>query len=57
MFLRLIDKKAQSTIEYAVLISFVAAAIIGMHFYMRRSVQGNLKTIERELNSEWGREQ
>lgn len=57
MFLRLIDKKAQSTIEYAVLISFVAAAIIGMHVYMRRSVQGSLKTIERELNSEWGREQ
>ena len=57
MFLRLINKKAQSTIEYAVLISFVAAAIIGMHVYMRRSVQGSLKTIERELNTEWGNEQ
>jgi len=54
MFRRFFSKRAQSTVEYAVLISVMAAAIIGMHLYFRRAVQANLKTVERELNLEWG---
>ena len=51
----LYHKGAQSSIEYAVLISLVAAAIIGMHLYVRRAACANLKTVERELNLEWER--
>lgn len=57
MLIALLNRKAQSTVEYAVLFSVVAAAIIGMHLYLRRAVQANLKTAERELNSEWGQQQ
>ena len=53
MLIRLLSKKAQSTIEYAVLFSFVAAAIIAMHLYLKGAFQANLKTTERELNREW----
>ena len=55
MLMRFLPKKAQTTIEYAVLISLMAAAIITMHLYVRRAFQGNLKTVENQLNDEWGR--
>jgi len=45
-------KKGQSTFEYAVLITVVVAAIIAMHTYMRRAVQGRLKNVEVDLNQE-----
>ncbi len=51
---KLISKKAQSTLEYAVLFSVVAAAIIAMHVYMKGAFQANLKTVERGLNTELG---
>jgi hypothetical protein len=35
--------KAQSTLEYVVLIGFVVAALIAMSFYMKRGVQGRLR--------------
>jgi len=38
-----IGKRAQTTLEYAVLISVVVAALIGMQFYMKKSVMGKLK--------------
>lgn len=50
---RQLNKRAQSTFEYAVLISLMAAAIITMHIYVKGAIQANLKTIERELNKEW----
>ena len=52
MLIRLLSKKAQSTFEYAVLISIVVAAIVAMHTYMRRAVQGRLKQVELDLNQE-----
>ena len=39
------DKKAQSTLEYALIISVCVAAFIGMHMYVRRSMQGQLKQV------------
>lgn len=43
-------RKAQSIIEYAVLVAAIAAAFVAMQMYVRRSVSGRLKAIESELN-------
>ena len=42
---------AQNIIEYAVLISIVAAAFAAMRTYMQRAVQAKLKTIEDQINT------
>lgn len=38
--------------EYAVFIAVVAAALITMQLYVRRSIQANLKSLEDRLNAE-----
>ncbi len=38
--------------EYAVFIAVVAAALIAMSDYVRRSIQANLKTVEEQVNVE-----
>jgi Flp pilus assembly pilin Flp len=43
--------KAQSTIEYALLIAIVAAAFMAMNVYMQRSVQANFNVIEEQINT------
>jgi Flp pilus assembly pilin Flp len=45
-------KKAQSVLEYALIISVVAAAMMAMSVYVQRSVQSNLKTLEERVNAE-----
>jgi uncharacterized protein (UPF0333 family) len=45
-------KKAQSVLEYAILIAVIVAALTGMHVYVQRSVQANLKMIEDRVNAE-----
>ena len=45
-------RKAQSTIEYALLIAVVAAAFLAMRLYMERAVQANFKLIEDQVNAE-----
>jgi len=45
-------KKAQSTIEYALLVAVVAAAFLAMHLYAQRAVQANFKLIEQQINAE-----
>ena len=42
----------QSTLEYAVFIAVVAAALMAMQTYVKRSIQANLKTVENQLNAE-----
>ena len=42
---------AQSTLEYAVLIVVVAAALVAMNTYVRRAIQANVKNVEVELNA------
>ena len=55
MLTRFFNKKAQTTFEYAVLITIVVGAILAMHTYMRRAVQGRLKGVELDLNEERNR--
>lgn len=43
-------KKAQSTLEYAVIIAVAAAALITMSVYVKRSVQGKLRVNADELS-------
>ena len=45
-------KKGQSTIEYALLITIVAAAFLAMHLYVQRAVQANFKIIEEQVNAD-----
>jgi Flp pilus assembly pilin Flp len=42
--------KAQSIIEYSILIAVVAAAFIAMHTYVQRALQTNLKRIDSQLS-------
>lgn len=43
MFKRLSQKRAQSTLEYAVLIGVIVAGLIGMQVYLKRGFQGKLR--------------
>jgi len=45
-------RKAQSTIEYALLIAIVAAAFLAMNLYVQRAVQANFKLVEDQINAE-----
>lgn len=47
----LIKRKAQSIIEYAILITIVAAALIAMQVYVQRAVEANLKMVEERINA------
>lgn len=47
-----LNRKAQSTLEYAILIAVVAAACTAMATYMHRAVQANLKVVEEQINAE-----
>lgn len=44
-------KKAQSVLEYAVLVAVVAAAFVAMRAYVQRGVQANLNLIEDKINA------
>ena len=39
----ILKRKAQSTLEYAILIGVIVAALIGMQRYLKRGYQGKLK--------------
>lgn len=44
--------RGQSTLEYAMIIAVVVAALTAMSLYIQRSVQANLKMIEDQVNAE-----
>ena len=44
-------RKAQSVIEYALLIAIVAAAFMAMNVYMQRAVQANFNVVEDQINT------
>ncbi len=46
----MINKKAQSIIEYVLLFTIVAAALLITNRYVSRSMAGRLKQIQEELN-------
>lgn len=45
-------RKAQSTLEYAIIIMIASAALIAMSVYVRRAIQANLKMVEKQINNE-----
>jgi Flp pilus assembly pilin Flp len=45
-------KRAQSILEYSLLVAIVASALTLMYVYLQRSIQANLKAIETEINAE-----
>jgi len=47
IFLR---KRAQSLLEYAMLIMIVSAALVAMYVYMQRSVNARFKQVQTELD-------
>ena len=49
---RILNRRAQSTIEYAMLIAVVAAAFIAMQVYVQRAARASLKVIEDQVNAE-----
>jgi hypothetical protein len=42
----------QAISEYAVFVAVLAAALLAMSLYVRRSVQANLKLVEEQINAE-----
>lgn len=46
-------RRAQSTVEYAVLIACLTAALIGMQIYIKRSLQGRFKEAANEIGEQY----
>jgi Flp pilus assembly pilin Flp len=44
------NKRAQSFLEYAMLISVIATALIAMYPYMQRAINARLKQAQEELD-------
>jgi len=52
MFINL-HKKGQSTLEYAVIIAVVVAALIAMQTYVKRGLQGRLKQASDDIGEQF----
>jgi len=50
--MRLGTRRGQHTLEYAVVLTVVAAAMTGIVAYVRRAAQANIKAMEEELSGE-----
>ena len=50
-------KRGQSILEYAILITVVAAALIAMQQYVYRSMNSKLKDVQDELSDQYNRNQ
>lgn len=46
-------KRGQSTLEYVILIGFVAAALIAMGVYMKRSIQGKARESSDQIGEQY----
>ena len=44
--------RGQSSLEYALFVAVVAAAVVAMALYVRRVIQANLKVVESVTNAE-----
>ena len=53
MYRFLKNKKAQSTLEYAVLIIIVIGALLTIQVYIKRGVQGRLKQASDDIGSQF----
>lgn len=50
---RLKGKKAQNTLEYAALIAVIVGAIIAVNAYMKRGVQGQLRSAADDIGTQY----
>ncbi len=50
---RLGRPNAQSTLEYAIVVACIVAALIGMQFYVRRGIQGRLRAAGDEIGEQY----
>ncbi len=53
MFKLLKRKKGQSTLEYAVLIIIVIGALLSVQVYIKRGIQGRLKSAADDIGSQY----
>ncbi|MCX5711212.1 MAG: hypothetical protein NT060_04585 [Candidatus Omnitrophica bacterium] len=53
MFIRLNKRKAQSTLEYAVIIGVVVGALIMMQVYVKRGLQGKMKEASDQIGDQY----
>lgn len=49
----LFNRKAQSTLEYAIIIAVVVAGLIAMQAYMKRGLQGKLRQASDEIGEQF----
>lgn len=49
----LIRKSAQSTLEYALIVAVVVGGLIGMQVYIKRGLQGKLKSASDEIGDQY----
>lgn len=52
-FLNRKRKKGQSTVEYAVLIVLVISALLSIQFYLKRGIQGRLKSATDDIGDQF----
>jgi Flp pilus assembly pilin Flp len=53
MFIYLNKRKGQSTLEYAIIIAVVVAALVGMQVYMKRGLQGKIKEATDQIGEQF----
>jgi Flp pilus assembly pilin Flp len=53
MFRQLHKRKAQSTLEYALVIAVIVAALVAMQTYIKRSLQGKLKSASDDIGDQF----
>ncbi len=46
-------RTGQSTVEYAVVLTVVIAALLGMHLFMKRGVQGRLRSATDDIGEQY----
>lgn len=51
--LRYLNKRGQGTLEYAIIIAVVVAALIAMQVYIKRGLQGKLKQSSDEIGEQY----
>ncbi|MFH0763264.1 MAG: hypothetical protein V1925_05195 [Candidatus Omnitrophota bacterium] len=52
MFIHL-NKRAQSTLEYAIVIAVIVAGLVAMQVYLKRGVQGRLRQASDEIGEQF----
>jgi uncharacterized protein (UPF0333 family) len=53
MFTRIRKNRAQSTLEYAILIGVIVAGLIGMQVYLKRGYQGKLRASADDMGDQF----